>query len=207
MLTIIAGAAVLIGVAVLFLDLKSRRTGAKRWSRMGAGRRPWAPTPQSAQPPAVDLSDHGAQLKVVASARFEARRPVNREASQFLYLIERALAEAEGGHRVFAEVSLGAFLATSDRLAWMVVNSKRVDFLVIDAGGFPVLAVEYHGSGHEIDGAGAAARDAIKRTALRSAGVELLEVRPGESNAQHAQVSEAIQRAVQRSQKRSPARH
>jgi len=58
--------------------------------------------------------------------------------------------------------------------AFRSINSKRVDALVVDSGGRPVLAVEYQGTGH-YQGT-APGRDAIKKEALRKAGVGYLEV-------------------------------
>ena len=58
----------------------------------------------------------------------------------------------------------------------MAINSKRVDFLIIDTFGHPAAAVEYHGSGHHRQGGRAAARDAVKRRALEKAGIELVEI-------------------------------
>jgi hypothetical protein len=65
-------------------------------------------------------------------------------------------------------------LQSSSENAFRSINSKRVDALVVDRGGRPVLAVEYQGAGH-YQGT-APARDAIKKEALRKAGVGYLEV-------------------------------
>jgi hypothetical protein len=53
------------------------------------------------------------------------------------------------------------------------VNSKRVDILVVDRGGWPVLTIEYQGDGHYRGTA--AGRDAVKKEALRKAGVRYME--------------------------------
>jgi hypothetical protein len=54
------------------------------------------------------------------------------------------------------------------------INSKRLDFAVIDRRGLLVAAIEYQGSGHYQDRS--FMRDAVKREALRKAGVPMVEV-------------------------------
>jgi hypothetical protein len=49
-----------------------------------------------------------------------------------------------------------------------------VDIVVISGDGFPVAAIEYQGGGHYQGNA--AARDAVKREALRKAGVKYVEI-------------------------------
>jgi Protein of unknown function (DUF2726) len=62
--------------------------------------------------------------------------------------------------------------------AYRDINSKRCDLLLIDHNGFPVVALEYQGSGHDIGG-DAGQRDAVKRHALEQAGVRYVEIRAG----------------------------
>ncbi|MXV36725.1 MULTISPECIES: DUF2726 domain-containing protein [unclassified Saccharibacter] len=54
-------------------------------------------------------------------------------------------------------------------------SSKRVDFLLIDKSGQPKLAIEYNGSGHDLDDM-AEARMTVKKRALRKAGIPVLEI-------------------------------
>lgn len=138
--------------------------------------------------PFLDLSDPGDQLQAVEAAVLKPRKPVNREASAVLRQLEHIVKTRTTHHyRVFAEVSLGAFVTAEGAerrertgwLAWMAINSKRVDFLIIDTFGHPAVAVEYHGTGHHQEGGRAAARDAVKRRALEKAGIELVEIQTG----------------------------
>ena len=135
--------------------------------------------------PYLDLSDHGDQLKAVEAAILKPKKPVNSEASRVLIQLEQITRQRpERRYRVFAEISLGAFVATEgprDRkeigqLAWRAISAKRLDFLIIDGRGFPAVAVEYHGTGHHQEGGQAAARDAVKRRALEKAGIEFVEI-------------------------------
>ncbi|WP_408737301.1 DUF2726 domain-containing protein [Acetobacter pasteurianus] len=59
--------------------------------------------------------------------------------------------------------------------AFSSYSGKRVDFLLIDRYGLPVLVIEYHGTGHDLSG-DADDRMAVKRLALQKAGIPLLEI-------------------------------
>jgi undecaprenyl pyrophosphate synthase len=89
-------------------------------------------------------------------------------------IIEDDIAVARWGYRVFAQTCLGEILSSPDDDAFHSINSKRVDILIVNKGGWPALAVEYQGNGH-YQGT-AAARDAIKKEALRKAGVQYVEI-------------------------------
>ena len=78
-----------------------------------------------------------------------------------------------------AQVSLGEILRSKDTVAFGCVNSKRVDMLLVDEECRPQHAIEYHGAGH-YQGT-AAARDAVKKEALRRAGIGYHEVVAGKT--------------------------
>jgi hypothetical protein len=124
--------------------------------------------------PPFDLKDVGQQLNAVMAASFEKRRLLNWPEYQAFRIIEADIATARRGYRVFAQTSLGEVLTSPDDDAFHSINSKRVDILIVDKGGWPVAAVEYQGDGH-YQGT-AAARDAIKKEALRKAGVRYVEI-------------------------------
>ena len=108
------------------------------------------------------------------AASFERRRLLNRSEYQAFKIIEADIAAARRGYRVFAQTSLGEVLRSPDENAFHSINSKRVDILIVDQGGWPVAAVEYQGDGH-YQGT-AAARDAVKKEALRKAVVRYVEI-------------------------------
>lgn len=110
---------------------------------------------------------------------FERRRILNRSEYRVFCIVERALCTHKG-YRVFPQTSLGEVLQSPDRDAFMAINAKRVDLLIVNAAGWPLLAIEYQGLGH-YQGV-AIARDAIKKEALRKAGVAYLEVVSGDSD-------------------------
>jgi len=128
---------------------------------------------------APDLSDPGHQLNLVMAASFERRTLLSSREYKVFKIIEADIAAAHRGYRVFAQTSLGEILASPSKDAFLSINSKRVDILIIDPRGWPELAVEYQGSGH-YQGT-AAARDAVKKEALRKAGVRYLEVSESDS--------------------------
>lgn len=145
-----------------------------------------------------DVSNSDNQLRFVQQGDFSARRPINKEAYQAVFAVaEKHLESMPRNYRLLAEVSMGCFLKTSyddngwqnkdrwqektknDR-AFKSINSKRVDFLIIDALGMPSLVIEYHGSGHYQGNA--ENRDLVKQKALENAGVPQLVVFPGTSS-------------------------
>lgn len=78
--------------------------------------------------------------------------------------------------RLFSQVSMGEFIEAEERSAHFAINNKRVDFLIIDKKGYPVIVIEYQGEGHYQENA--AKRDAVKREACRKAGVLFFEFFP-----------------------------
>lgn len=120
-----------------------------------------------------DLSDVGQQMHAVMAGAFRKQRVLTPSEYRLFQVIEDEVSALRAGYRVFAQTSLGEVIASDDRDAFISINSKRVDILVIDSGGYPCLAVEFQGDGH-YQGT-AAARDAVKKEALRKAGVRYLE--------------------------------
>jgi len=131
------------------------------------------PFPPEKAPP-FDPTDAGQQLNAVMAASFGKRRLLNWPEYQAFKIIEADIAAARRGYRVFAQTSLGEVLTSPDDNAFHSINSKRVDILIVDTSGWPVAAVEYQGDGH-YQGT-AAARDAVKKEALRKAGVRYVEI-------------------------------
>lgn len=192
---LIAGALLLFIISMSSLPAGRRRRRRTPWQRRGpnlvsiGGR--------AAQTAAVDPAD---QLRTVMSASFEKRRLLSRSEAQFFYYAENAIAARNLKWRVMAQVSLGEVLSSPDPEAHRAINAKRVDMLIINSGGEPLAAIEYQGSGH-YQGT-APARDAVKKEALRRAGVRYIEVTP-EHGA--ADVAREIERLAQ-SLRPAPAR-
>ena len=134
------------------------------------------------------LGDPTAQMEFISKVDFKPRPLLNRSEYKILRILEEVSQDIPGGHRVMAQTSLGEVLApqmasgskAARDLAFRSINSKRLDFLVIDGYGMPVLAVEYQGHGHYNDRT--FMHDAVKREAVRKAGIRFLEI-PAEYDA------------------------
>jgi Protein of unknown function (DUF2726) len=118
------------------------------------------------------------QLKIVSTAAFTARALLNRSEANVFAALDQAVIARNPGWQVMAQVSLGEFLASPDKDAFLAINSKRVDFALMDEQCCVRHALEYQGNGHHL-GTSAAARDAVKKEALRKAGIGYHEVVAG----------------------------
>jgi hypothetical protein len=121
-------------------------------------------------------------LHAVRRTPLYAVRPVNKEAVRVMYALDEWVASRNPDWRIGFEVSMGAFVKTAgdlgereQHIAFRAYNSKRVDFLLINRFGYPVLAVEYHGSGHDLSG-DAGRRMEMKRLVCKQAGIPLVEI-------------------------------
>lgn len=124
--------------------------------------------------------DASAQLRDVTGSGFRPRKLMSKAEARVFYIAERALKDAGSRCRVMAQVNLGEVLSCDDKRAFSAVNSKRVDMLIISATGDPIAAIEYQGGGHYRSDA--PARDAVKKEALRHAGIGYLEISANESD-------------------------
>src|SRR5688572_18519987 len=114
------------------------------------------------------LASASEQLRRVMAADFKSRALLNRPEAQVFKALDAAVIARNPGWQVMAQVSLGEFLSSPDRGAYAAVNAKRVDFALMDAECRVRHALEYQGDGHHQGSA--AARDAVKKEALRKAG-------------------------------------
>ena len=106
--------------------------------------------------------------------------------------LDRFVLSCNSGWQVMAQVSLGEVLRSKDAEAYRCINSKRVDLLLIDENCQPRHAIEYQGQGHHQ--ATAAARDAVKKEALRRAGIGYHEVVSGQTTP--AELRRLVERLV-----------
>lgn len=125
--------------------------------------------------PATDFAAD--QLKTVMKADFHARSLLNRSELQVFKTLDRIVLARNPTWQVMAQASLGEFLGSKDVEAYRAINSKRVDFALMDAEGRVHHALEYQGNGHYQGSA--AARDAVKREALRKADIGYHEIVAG----------------------------
>lgn len=114
------------------------------------------------------------QLDIVARSNFHKNKLMNKDEYGLFIRLEPLLKSNHPGYRLFAQVSMGEIVGSTDRKAYSCVNSKRVDFVIISPYGEPVVVVEYQGSGHYQSDA--IQRDAVKKEACRKAGIAYIEI-------------------------------
>ncbi len=193
------GAAIGVGAEKLFaaIDRENRRAYWRgRNSAKGVHRLRAKPSVAAATPEKPDTTRVAAdQLRTVMNADFKARSLLNKPERRLLACIDHVLLEDSPGWRAMGQVSLGEILYSPDREAFWAINAKRVDLLIIDVDCRPLHAVEFQGTGHH-GSPETAARDAVKREALRRAGIGYVEVMSGDTP---TEVREKIRKLVGRS--------
>ncbi|MEE4351017.1 MAG: DUF2726 domain-containing protein [Pacificimonas sp.] len=118
------------------------------------------------------------QLEKVMQSQFASQPLLSKREARVAAEAEAVLAEIAPGWRVCPQVALGEAVQSPCKSAYLAVNAKRCDLIVVDENWRPVAALEYQGSGHYQKDA--AARDAVKREALRRAGIGWIEVLAGD---------------------------
>ncbi|MDP3959311.1 MAG: DUF2726 domain-containing protein [Pseudorhodobacter sp.] len=167
--------------AVVLVVLGSRLLKPGRPSRYQFFRPRFVPVAAPSLHPHNMANPHD-QMDAIAAVEFEVSPLLNHEEARLLPVLEAVVRDVGNGHRVMAQTSLGEIIRpknasaspTLRNAAYASINSKRLDFAVFDRFGKLVAAVEYQGSGHYQKNA--FLRDAVKREALRKAGVPYVEV-------------------------------
>lgn len=134
----------------------------------------WFPKPESTLPKQPDAAD---QLRIVMGADFSIQPLLNKREARVFKELDRIVISLNPEWQVMAQVSVGEILRCQDPEAYKCINSKRIDLLLVDAECHPRHAIEYQGGAH-YQGT-AAARDAVKKEALRRAGIGYHEVVAG----------------------------
>jgi hypothetical protein len=135
---------------------------------------PWLPQSVAVPVKAPDAAD---QLRIVMAADFSIQPLLNKSEARLFWELDRFVQVRNPGWQVMAQVSLGEILRTKAKDAYGCINAKRVDLLLVDGDCQPIAAIEYQGGGHHQGTA--AARDAVKKEALRRAGIGYHEVIAG----------------------------
>jgi hypothetical protein len=134
----------------------------------------WAPNRDAGVWKPADAAD---QLRIVMDATFSIQPLLNQSEARVFRELDRMVIGCNPGWQVMAQVSLGEILRSKDANAYRCINSKRVDLLLVDENCQPRFAIEYQGGAHHQGTA--AARDAVKKEALRRAGIGYYEVVAG----------------------------
>lgn len=130
------------------------------------------------------------QLVTVRGNEFYKRPLMNKSEYGVFCRLEKLLSTSHRGYRVFSQVSLGEILGSDDKQAYLAINSKRADFVIIDWSGQPIAVVEYHGSGHFKNDA--IVRDAVKREACSNAGIAFIELSSSYTDADIRAISDHL---------------
>ena len=150
---------------------------------------PWGSAPTAPTPP--DAAD---QLRIVMGASFTIQPLLNKSEARVFKELDRFVLDCNPGWQVMAQVSLGEILRCKDAHAYRCINSKRVDLLLVDEECRPRHAIEYQGGAHHQGTA--AARDAVKKEALRRAGIGYHEVVSGQTTP--SELRRLVERMVDR---------
>ncbi|MFU7527653.1 DUF2726 domain-containing protein [Qipengyuania sp. ASV99] len=180
-LAILLAIGAVIGMAIeRFVEGEKREERRAYWQeRKAKNRGPNLRTIERAERQQAQQSDFAAnQLKAVSKAAFTSRALLNKSEANVFAALDKAVIARNPRWQVMAQVSLGEFLASPDKDAFRAVNSKRVDFALMDDKCRVVHALEYQGSGHNVSNC-APARDAVKKEALRKAGIGYHEIVAG----------------------------
>ena len=179
LLTVIA---VLLFGAFVGISFEQFRSRMRRHKWLDRNRSRWQKKPTDLRLSERDLStlkqpDAADQLRIVMGAIFTIQPLLNKSEARLFKEVDRAVIGCNSEWQVMAQVSLGEILRCKNADAYRCINSKRIDLLLVDADCQPRHAIEYQGGAHH-QGA-AAARDAVKKEALRRAGIGYHEVVAG----------------------------
>lgn len=187
-------------VAVAAFKMLERSFAPKRRRWRGQGRGRWsgsgkvAPYQPKADPAPSKVPDAADQLRTVMRADFAPQSLLNKREMRLFKALDKMVLEHRPDWQVMAQVSLGEILKCEDADAYRCINSKRVDLLIVDENCRPLHAIEYQGGGHFKGAHATAARDAVKKEALRRAGIGYVEVVGGEMNA--AELRRVVEKLV-----------
>ena len=163
----------LIALGLVAQLIAALRKPKRRHRRSEGSLRRWRPNlrPVSIDDGAADTAAR--HMAFVAAAEFDLK-PIMNKSEYRLFLALEQLVKDMPGHRLFAQIALGEVLGASNGDGYRAVSAKRLDFAIVDRSGRLARAIEYQGAGHYDSKTWM--RDAVKREALRKAGVALIEV-------------------------------
>ena len=185
--TLFVGAMIGIGIEK-FVRWDNRR----KWQRRQERRGKVVPLERKAEAAPARVPDAADQLRTVMKADFKAQPLLNKSEARLFKALDKMVIEMRPGWQVMAQVSLGEILRCEDKDAYLCINSKRVDLLIVDDECKPIHAIEYQGGGHFKGAHATAARDAVKKEALRRAGIGYVEVVAGDTPAELRRVVERL---------------
>ena len=142
------------------------------------------------------VPDAADQLRTVMKADFTPQPLLNKSEARLFKAMDKMVLGMRPDWQVMAQVSLGEILRCKDADAYRCINSKRVDLLIVDEECRPLHAIEYQGGAHFKGAHATAARDAVKKEALRRAGIGYVEVVGGGMSP--AELRQVVEKLVQK---------
>ena len=173
----------IVGIAAEKFSSKMRRQAWRERNRWRLEKKrsggdivngPWFPKSDLTELKQPDAAD---QLRIVMGANFAIQPLLNKREARVFKELDSIVISCNPDWQVMAQVSVGEILRCKDEEAYRCINSKRIDLLLVDGDCRPRHAIEYQGGAH-YQGT-AAARDAVKKEALRRAGIGYHEVVAG----------------------------
>lgn len=159
---------ILIAISAVFKKKKSRSGG--EWKKTQHYTKPYAERIIN-QP-----RDH---LSITLSHKYEKQRLLNRtEENVYNALLRMIYTNPKSGFKINMQTSLGEILKC-DPEGFKTINSKRVDFCLVDKSFMPIVVIEVNGTGHYQGDA--LERDEVKRAAIESAGIKYIALRENEN--------------------------
>jgi hypothetical protein len=183
-------AVLFVGAVIgIFVEKFVRWQNRQKWQQRKGQRGEVVPFQSKRVPDAAD------QLRTVMKADFEPQRLLNKSEARLFRAIDSIVLSMRPDWQVMAQVSLGEILRCADKNAYSCINAKRVDLLIVDEECRPLHAIEYQGGAHFKGAHATAARDAVKKEALRRAGIGYVEVVAGDTPAELRRVIERLVKA------------
>ena len=192
LLIIVLFVGAMIGIGIEKFDRWQKR---RKWQQRQGQRGKVAPFQPKSDPVPKKIPDAADQLRTVMKADFKAQPLLNKSEARLFKALDKMVIEMRPDWQVMAQVSLGEILRCEDKDAYACINSKRVDLLIVDDECKPIHAIEYQGGGHFKGAHATAARDAVKKEALRRAGIGYVEVVAGDTPAELRRVVERLVQA------------
>lgn len=174
----------------IYIEKFVRWNDRQKWQMRKRRRGDVLPSQQRHQ--AISKADAADQLRTVMRAEFKAEPLLNRSEARLFRAMDKMVLGMRPDWQVMAQVSLGEILRCEDKDAYACINSKRVDLLIVDEQCRPLHAIEYQGRAHFRGAHATAARDAVKKEALRRAGIGYIEVVAGDTPAELRRVVERL---------------
>jgi hypothetical protein len=176
----------------IYIEKFARWQNRQKWQRRKARRGEIVPFQSKSDRARERIPDAADQLRTVMKADFKPQPLLNKSEARLFKAMDKMVLEFRPDWQVMAQVSLGEILKCEDYKAYSCINSKRVDLLIVDADCKPVHAIEYQGGAHFKGTHATAARDAVKKEALRRAGIGYSEVVPGDTPAELRRLIERL---------------